>query len=132
MLKLQALGKDQNLKELWRLGLANANLFKSYVLQKPYYWSFCLEIFSKEAEISDLPIKTSALNLSNAFNSKLEDEESHMTLKMWALGKDQNLKESQRSGLANAIFLLNRPAPDKTSRFKEDSRIESAILQSDA
>jgi len=42
------------------------------------------------------------------------------------------LKESQRLGLANAIFFLNRPVPDKISRFKEKSRIESSVLRSDA
>jgi len=51
---------------------------------------------------------------------------------MWALGKNQNLKESQRLGLANGKLSSNRPAPDKTSRLKEAFRNESAILSSDA
>jgi len=32
----------------------------------------------KEAEISDLPIKTSVINLSNTFVPKLEDEEERL------------------------------------------------------
>jgi len=88
MLKLWALGKDQNLKELRRyisLRGSEVTLRKGWDLQMPISVELCPELnlniketlllklipckIPKEAEISDLPITPSVLCLSIAFNS---------------------------------------------------------------